>query len=60
MEVEKSEDGEFWMPFKDFCRQFQEMTICTTGPDFDGDGISDIAGEQVPFTELYAFIMNHV
>ena len=45
MEMEKKDDGEFWMSFKDFCRQFQEVTICTIGPDFDGDGVSDEIGE---------------
>ena len=39
-------DGEFWMGFKDFCRQFQEITICTLGPDFDGDGSGDQPGIQ--------------
>ena len=46
MGVEKRDDGEFWMNFRDFCRQFQEVTICTTGPDFDGDGVPD-KGEQL-------------
>ncbi|KAF6041126.1 hypothetical protein EB796_000562 [Bugula neritina] len=48
-------DGEFWMSFRDFCKQFQEITICTLGPDFDGDGKGDqpghvelIRGEWVP------------
>ncbi|KAK2186212.1 hypothetical protein NP493_210g00025 [Ridgeia piscesae] len=41
MGMEMKDDGEFWMNFRDFCRQFQEVTICTTGPDFDGDGVSD-------------------
>ena len=41
MEMERRDDGEFWMNFRDFCRQFQEVTICTIGPDFDGDGVSD-------------------
>ena len=44
MQMEKRDDGEFWMNYKDFCRQFQEVTICTTGPDFDGDGVTDEAG----------------
>ena len=46
-------DGEFWMSFKDFCRQFQEITICTLGPDFDGDGSGDKAGEDSPCTCIY-------
>lgn len=37
-------DGEFWMSFRDFCIQFQEITICTLGPDFDGDGKGDHPG----------------
>ena len=47
MEVEQRDDGEFWMSYKDFCRHFQEVTICTTGPDFDGDGITDEAGNSL-------------
>jgi len=39
-------DGEFYMSYRDFCRQFQEITICTLGPDFDGDGIGDMPGKQ--------------
>ena len=66
MGLEKSDDGEFWMPFKDFCHQFQELTICTTGPDFDGDGISDKAGKctatinfkSVNYDQLWKLIMN--
>ncbi len=46
MQVESKPDGEFWMSFKEFCRQFQEVTICTLGPDFDGDGKVDQAGEK--------------
>ncbi|XP_071111005.1 calpain-A-like [Haliotis cracherodii] len=45
--LESRDDGEFWMSFKDFCRHFQEVTICLTGPDFDGDGVSDSAGHFV-------------
>jgi calpain len=45
MQVAKRDDGEFWMSYKDFCRHFQEVTICTTGPDFDGDGQVDEVGE---------------
>ena len=45
MQMEKKPDGEFWMNFKEFCRQFQEVTICTLGPDFDGDGEADQVGK---------------
>ncbi|KAJ8313093.1 hypothetical protein KUTeg_010466, partial [Tegillarca granosa] len=38
------DDGEFWMSYRDFCRHFQEVTICLTGPDFDGDGQADKPG----------------
>jgi len=37
-------DGEFWIEFfTDFCREFEEVSICTLGPDFDQDGKVDIA-----------------
>ncbi|KAG7174957.1 Calpain-9-like [Homarus americanus] len=35
------EDGEFWMSYKDFCDQFEEVSVCTIGPDFDKDGTVD-------------------
>ena len=49
-------DGEFWMEFfDDFCREFEEVSICTLGPDFNHDGSVDQAesvkvtfGEGVP------------
>ncbi|XP_059080001.1 calpain clp-1-like [Tigriopus californicus] len=35
-------DGEFWMDFfSDFCHEFEEVSICTLGPDFDHDGEVD-------------------
>ena len=38
----KLDDGEFWMEFfTDFCREFEEVSICTLGPDFNHDGIVD-------------------
>ena len=37
-------DGEFWMDFfRDFCREFEEVSICTLGPDFDSDANVDSA-----------------
>ena len=37
-------DGEFWMDFfTDFFREFEEVSICTMGPDFDLDGQVDNA-----------------
>ncbi|XP_067008228.2 calpain-A [Anabrus simplex] len=35
-------DGEFWMEFTDFQRNFEEVTVATLGPDFDRDGVTDI------------------
>ena len=36
------DDGEFWMEFfTDFCREFEEVSICTLGPDFNHDGVVD-------------------
>ncbi|KAL5015863.1 hypothetical protein ScPMuIL_005452 [Solemya velum] len=53
--LQSKDDGEFWMSYKDFCKHFSEITLCLTGPDFDGDGISDhpghmetLKGEWVP------------
>ncbi|XP_076473056.1 calpain-B-like [Babylonia areolata] len=43
---ESRDDGEFWMSFRDFCRHFQEITVCLLGPDFDGDGVQDAAGHM--------------
>lgn len=31
-------DGEFWMEFDDFQREFHDITIATIGPDFNQDG----------------------
>ena len=31
-------DGEWWMTFDDFTRYFNDVTICSVGPDFDNDG----------------------
>ena len=42
--MKKRADGEFWMSYGDFCQHFQEITICTLGPDFDGDGLADKTG----------------
>ena len=37
-------DGEFWIEFfTDFCREFEEVSICTLGPEFDKDGNVDAA-----------------
>ncbi|GFV93507.1 calpain-B [Trichonephila clavipes] len=44
LEWRRRDDGEFWMEYKDFCREFEEVTICTLGPDFDGDGVAEEAG----------------
>ncbi|XP_059139505.1 calpain-A-like isoform X2 [Physella acuta] len=42
--LEHSSPGEFWMSFRDFFRQFGEVTICLLGPDLDGDGVPEHAG----------------
>lgn len=38
---EKDGDGESWMSYEEFAKQFEEVSICTRGPDFDGDGDVD-------------------
>ncbi|XP_042886096.1 calpain-A-like isoform X2 [Penaeus japonicus] len=38
-------DGEFWMSYDDFCEQFEEVSVCTIGPDFDNDGTVDHVGQ---------------
>lgn len=45
--LQAKDDGEFWMSYRDFCKQFQEVTICQYGPDFDGDGVVDKFGEEI-------------
>ena len=41
-------DGEFWMDyFKDFVHEFEEVSICTMGPDFDHDGQVDNANVSI-------------
>ena len=55
--LQSKDDGEFWMSYKDFCRHFSEVTICLTGPDFDGDGVIDQAGwwKSFPFFSCIFF-----
>nr|XP_015914890.1 calpain-A [Parasteatoda tepidariorum] len=33
IDYSKRGDGEFWMSFQDFCREFEEVTICSLTPD---------------------------
>ena len=46
LEVTSKDDGEFWMSFSDFRREYSNMIICNMSPDFDHDGISDKAGKS--------------
>ncbi|XP_063584758.1 calpain-A-like [Penaeus indicus] len=43
--VNSLSDGEFWMSYDDFCEQFEEVSVCTIGPDFDNDGTVDHVGQ---------------
>ncbi|ESP00632.1 hypothetical protein LOTGIDRAFT_112339 [Lottia gigantea] len=45
LEVTSQDDGEFWMSFSDFRKEFCNMIICNLSPDFDHDGVSDKAGK---------------
>lgn len=47
LELTSQDDGEFWMNFKDFRREYCNMIICNISPDFDHDGISDKAGRNL-------------
>ncbi|KAI8792980.1 calpain-8 [Biomphalaria glabrata] len=47
LDVTARNDGEFWMSFNDFKREFCNMIICNMSPDFDHDGISDKAEYQL-------------
>ena len=49
--------------FTDFCREFEEVSICTLGPDFNHDGVVEAAeavkvtfGEWLPGTDSYTYI----
>ena len=42
-------DGEFWMSFQDFYKEFEEVSLCMMGPDFDQDGIKDRVGQVRSF-----------
>lgn len=47
LELKTQDDGEFWMNYKDFRKEYCNMIICNLSPDFDHDGISDKAGESI-------------
>ena len=44
LELTSQDDGEFWMCYRDFRREYCNMIICNLSPDFDHDGVSDKAG----------------
>ena len=52
LELTSQDDGEFWMCFRDFCREYCNMIICNLSPDFDHDGVSDKAGKSTRLTIL--------
>ncbi|CAM1329411.1 Uncharacterised protein g10003 [Pycnogonum litorale] len=45
IQYKNEDEGEFWMCMDDFCKEFEEITICTLGPDYEGDGIADYSGK---------------
>lgn len=47
LELKTQDDGEFWMCYKDFQKEYCNMIICNLSPDFDHDGISDKAEYQL-------------
>lgn len=44
-----NKDGEFWMSFDDYFKEFEEISICAIGPDFDNDGEVDRVGKVIYF-----------
>ena len=47
-------DGEFWMDFfQDFVQEFEEVSICTIGPDFDYDGKVDDVSTTIQLTSSW-------
>jgi len=38
LQVADEDNGEWWMTYNDFTRYYSDVTLCTMGPDFDGDG----------------------
>lgn len=46
LELTSQDDGEFWMGYSDFRKEYCNMIICNLSPDFDHDGISDKAGNS--------------
>lgn len=46
LELKTQDDGEFWMNYRDFRKEYCNMIICNLSPDFDHDGISDKAEYQ--------------
>ncbi|CAG5132389.1 unnamed protein product, partial [Candidula unifasciata] len=47
LDVTAQDEGEFWMSYSDFRKEYSCMIICNVSPDFDHDGISDKAEYQV-------------
>ncbi|XP_061173562.1 calpain-3-like [Saccostrea echinata] len=43
LELLSRDDGEFWMNYNDFRREYCNMIVCNLSPDFDHDGINDRA-----------------
>ena len=55
LEILSRDDGEFWMNYDDFRREYCNMIVCNLSPDFDHDGISDRAGALLihPFNDSW-------
>jgi calpain len=55
MQVEFKHDGEFWMDFGDFVREFEELEACNLGPAVMNE-IAEMTGvdqvQQSPWTEF--------
>ena len=52
------DNGEWWMAYDDFIHHFNDVTICTVGPDFDNDG--EPSGDRFVcrLLTIYRFVTN--
>lgn len=56
IEYIKRGDGEFWMSYQDFCREFEEVTICSITPDLSHHtSLKNNYSNAVSVSKIYRF-----